>query len=57
VPPPELRDPDDVHVLACAVSVKAHNIVTGNKDLLALGSFESIPIIDAVEALNKLGLT
>lgn len=39
LPPAELRDPDDVHVLACAVSAEADVIVTGDKDLLTLGSF------------------
>ena len=57
VPPAELRDPDDVHVLASAVSAEADAIVTGDKDLLTLGSFAGIPIIDASEALKRLGLS
>jgi uncharacterized protein len=57
MPPAELRDPDDVHVLACAVSAEADAIVTGDKDLLTLGSFAGIPIIDAAEALKRLGLS
>ena len=57
VPPAELRDPDDVHVLACAVGAEVDAIVTGDKDLLMLKSFESIPIIDAAEALKRLGLS
>jgi putative PIN family toxin of toxin-antitoxin system len=57
VPPAELRDPDDVHVLACAVSAEADAIVTGDKDLLTLGSFAGIPIMDAAEALKRLGLS
>jgi hypothetical protein len=56
-PPAGLRDPDDVHVLACAVAVEAHMIVTGDNDSLTLGSFESIPIIRATEALKRLGLS
>ena len=56
MPPAGLRDPDDVHVLACAVSAKADAIVTGDKDLLTLKSFEGIPIIDAAEALKRLDL-
>jgi putative PIN family toxin of toxin-antitoxin system len=57
VPPAELRDPDDVHVLACAVGAEVDAIVTGDKDLLMLKSFEGIPIIDAAEALKRLGLS
>src|SRR5512135_1752012 len=49
VPPPALRDPDDVHILACAVGAGADPIVTGDSDLPALGSFEGIPILPAAE--------
>jgi putative PIN family toxin of toxin-antitoxin system len=57
VPPDELRDSDDAHVLACAVAAEADAIVTGDKDLLTLKSFAGIPIIDAAEALVRLGLS
>lgn len=43
--PEELRDPDDVHVLACALAANADVIVSGDKDLLSLGSFQGIPIL------------
>ena len=56
-PPVGLRDPDDIHVLACAVTAKADAIVTGDKDLLTLGVFEGIPIIPAAEALKRLGIS
>ena len=55
--PTELRDPDDVHVLSCAVGAEADAVVTGDKDLLTLKVFEGIPIIDAAEALKRLGLS
>jgi putative PIN family toxin of toxin-antitoxin system len=55
--PPSLRDPDDLAVLACAVSAAVDVIITGDKDLLTLKSFEGIPIIDAAEALKRLGLS
>lgn len=56
-PPAALRDLDDVHVLACAVAAEADAIVTGDNDLLTLGSFEGIPIMRAAEALKRLGLS
>ena len=54
--PDELRDPDDIHVLACAVAAKADAIVTGDKDLLSLTSFNGIPILKVREALEMLGI-
>jgi putative PIN family toxin of toxin-antitoxin system len=54
---PELRDPKDLKILAAAVGAGADAIVTGDKDLLVLGVFKSIPIIDVAEALKRLGLS
>jgi len=54
--PPELRDPKDLPVLACAVAAQADAIVSGDEDLLILGSFQGIPVITPREALEKLGL-
>jgi putative PIN family toxin of toxin-antitoxin system len=56
IPPAALRDPDDLHVLACAVAVKANAVVTGDNDLLSLKSFQGIPIINVRSALEKLGI-
>lgn len=44
------RDPDDDEVLACAVAARAHFIVSGDSDLLALGSYGQIPIVSAAQA-------
>ncbi len=55
-PPPELRDPDDLRVLACAVAAQADAVVSGDEDLLSLKSFQGIPIINAREALQRIGL-
>lgn len=40
-----LRDPDDLHILACAVVAKADLIVTLDKDLLSLKQTHGIGII------------
>jgi uncharacterized protein len=54
--PPALRDPNDLHVLACAAASHADAIMTGDEDLLTLQFFQSIPIINASEALRQVGL-
>ena len=54
--PASLRDPDDIPVLACAVAASADVIVTGDEDLLVLGSFAGIPIIRVRVALEMLGI-
>jgi putative PIN family toxin of toxin-antitoxin system len=48
------RDPDDDHVIAAAVAVKANYIVTGDRDLLALGRYRNIRIITAREFLDDI---
>ena len=48
------RDPDDNEVLAAALSARADVIVSGDADLLTLGSFQSIPILAPREALGML---
>jgi len=52
--PASLRDPDDAHVLSCALAAQADAIVTGDQDLLVLKQFEGIPILNVNEALEKL---
>jgi predicted nucleic acid-binding protein len=50
-------DADDDHVLAAALAAGADLIASGDRrDLLPLGSYEGIPIVTAVEALQRLGL-
>ena len=55
--PLALRDPDDIHVLACAMGAIADAIVTGDNDLLSMGTFEGIPILSVRQALEKLGIS
>ena len=52
IPPTVLRDPDDDHVLACAVAAQADLIVSGDTDLLTLKTFRDIPIVLPAEALR-----
>ncbi len=46
------RDPDDDKFLACAVSASADFIVTGDKDLLDVGTYKSIEVISASKLLK-----
>jgi putative PIN family toxin of toxin-antitoxin system len=48
-------DPDDNRVLECALAAGAHAIVSGDRQLLRLGSFESIPIQTARHFLESRG--
>ena len=55
LPAPVSRDPDDDHVLACALAAKAELIVSGDKrHLLVLGNYQGIPIRTASDALSAL---
>ena len=50
--PQVCRDPDDDHVLAAGVTGRAEYIVTRDKDLLTLGSYEGIPIVEPAPFLH-----
>ena len=53
---PRLRDRDDVILLACARAAQAAYIISGDNDLLALESVQSISILspsDFLRLLNK----
>lgn len=47
------RDPDDNRVLECALSGGASVIITGEEDLLALGSFRGTAIVSPKEFLDR----
>ncbi len=49
------NDPDDDHVIACAIAAHADAIVSGDRDLLDLGQHQDIVIITAKQALARLG--
>jgi putative PIN family toxin of toxin-antitoxin system len=54
LPTPVSRDPDDDHVLACAIAAQANLIVSRDKDLLDLHEHQGIPIVLVADALQRL---
>lgn len=48
------RDPDDLPVLGALVSAEADCLVTGDKDLLALGQFAGRLILSPRQLLDRL---
>jgi len=51
LPRPVCRDPDDDEVLALAIAARVELIVSGDNDLLSLGSFQGVPIVVPAEAV------
>ena len=47
-------DPDDDRVLECAVAGRADYIVSGDRHLLKLGSYEGIPILTVRQFLDRI---
>ena len=48
------RDPDDAVFVECAVSAGASYIVSGDGDLLTLGSVEGVEILSPTQFLGRL---
>lgn len=48
-----VNDPDDDHVLACAMAARADMIVSGDRHLLDLASFEGIAIVTPAVAERR----
>ena len=51
-----VRDPADDKILACAVEAGAAYLVTGDQDLLSLGSYEAIRIVTPRQFLEALSM-
>jgi uncharacterized protein len=47
------RDPDDDKFIDCALEAKAIYIVSGDNDLLVLGSVENVEIVTAAQFLER----
>ncbi len=54
VPRLRFKDPDDIPILACAISAKADVFVTGDKALLELRKIEGMPILSPRQLWQKL---
>ncbi len=48
------NDADDDQVIAAAVAAGADCIVSGDADLLSMGSYQGIPIITAAQAVQQI---
>lgn len=47
-------DVDDDHVIAAAVAGSAEVVVSGDRHLMAIGSHQSIAIVNAIEAVRRI---
>ena len=47
------RDPDDDKFIACAVDANAFCIISGDKDLLDIGVYQSVQILNAAAFCNR----
>jgi putative PIN family toxin of toxin-antitoxin system len=54
VVPVVAADPDDDHVLACALDARADAIVSGDSHLLRLKAYQGVPILGAAAALRLI---
>ena len=55
-PAVQLRDPDDLPVVACALAGRARYLVTGDADLLSLERVRQVEVIRPADFLARLDL-
>lgn len=48
------RDPDDNMIFACAIETQADYIVSGDKDVRAVGTFNGIPVKSPVDFIRDV---
>jgi predicted nucleic acid-binding protein len=49
-----LRDPDDLSLVACALTDRARYLVTGNADLLSRGQIRQVEMIRPAEFMRRV---
>jgi len=52
IPPVVLADPDDDHVIAAAIAAQAEFIVSGDRHLRDLGTWQGIRTVDPGDAIR-----
>jgi predicted nucleic acid-binding protein len=55
LPQPMCPDPDDDHVLACALAARCDFVVSGDSALLNLREYQGIRVVTVTEALRLIG--
>jgi uncharacterized protein len=55
-PPVVAADADDDHVVAAAIAAEADLLVSGDRDLLALGNYSAIRIVTPAEAARLIAV-
>ena len=53
--PPIIEDEEDLLILGTAVAGKAHLLVSGDHELLALGKYRGVRIVPPAHALKQMG--
>lgn len=48
------RDVDGNHIIAAALGAGADLVVSGDADLLSIGTFEGIPFVSTAEAVKRV---